>query len=562
MVVYAQPNRRLVLRETFPNDLYFPDQWSMNNTGQFNGFEDADIDAPEAWDIAKHGVTAQGDTIVIAIIDDGFDLNHDDIDFFKNYDEIPDNGIDDDGNGFVDDFDGWNAYGHNGNITNRDHGSHVSGIAGAIGDNEIGVCGVVWGGRIMPISGTEEVEATLVECYDYALTMRKLYNQTNGEKGAFVVSTNISWGIDEADPDDFPIWCAIYDSLGHYGILSAGATANANYNIDEVGDMPTACDSPYLISVTNTTNLDEKHPSAGYGLETIDLGAPGTYIYSTRQGNTYGFKSGTSMSTPHVAGAVALLFAAADEELLSRYHNDPSTIGLLFKDAILQTTDTLPSLLGSTTTGGRLNLHKALQYIQTPPAPAELGFTVDTLLFSLKEGEKDDISLDLYNYSNFEAPLSVTIAPISSWIDISLENDTIPATGSVSLTVWFDTDGLQLGVYSTKIQMMTSGAITELPVKFTVTPLVGIDVEVQKLQIAFVKNPVENQILEMVVDSKSEKILTMEVYSLDGEFLLSRALFIPYGKSILRQSIASKGLHFILIRHKHTIIKTEKVLFL
>ncbi|MCH7948230.1 MAG: hypothetical protein IIC66_10580, partial [candidate division Zixibacteria bacterium] len=107
-VAIAQFNHEVSLRSTFPDDPNFGNQWALHNTAQLGGVVDADIDAPEAWDIATGDTTVQGDEIVIAVIDGGFDLNHTDLLFWKNELEIPGNGIDDDGNGYIDDYHGWN----------------------------------------------------------------------------------------------------------------------------------------------------------------------------------------------------------------------------------------------------------------------------------------------------------------------------------------------------------------------------------------------------------------------------------------------------------------------
>lgn len=350
-----------------PNDTRFGEQWGLHNTGQSSGTPDADIDAPEAWDFSTGGISSLGDTVVVAVVDGGFDLNHQDLNYYKNWRDIPGNNIDDDLNGYVDDYNGWNAYDQNGSIPSDDHGTHVAGIVGARGNNALGVAGVNWNVKVMPIAGSSGQEAIVLRAYNYILKMRKLYNQTNGQQGAFIVSTNASFGVDYGQPSNYPLWCAVYDSLGVQGILSCGATANANVNVDLQGDIPTACASDFLVSVTNTTRTDTKNSGAAYGLTTIDLGAPGTSVLSTIPGNGYSSKTGTSMATPMVSGAIGLMFAAANPALMTFYKLNPAMGALQFKEYLLSSTDPIPALANITVTGGRLNIYKALLAIAVPP---------------------------------------------------------------------------------------------------------------------------------------------------------------------------------------------------
>ena len=176
-----------------------------------------------------------------------------------------------------------------------------------------------------------------------------------------MVATNSSFGVNNADcsSGNYSLWNDMYDALGQYGILSCGATMNNNSNVDVTGDVPTGCESEYMISVTNTTRNDTKNSGAAYGATTIDLGAPGTQILSTYTGGGTSSLSGTSMASPHVAGSVGFLHASMSAGLASFFQSNPAEGGLLIKQLILNGTDLLPTLNGVTVSGGRLNLYNS-----------------------------------------------------------------------------------------------------------------------------------------------------------------------------------------------------------
>lgn len=351
--VIQNNHTNITLREAIPDDPFFGQQWAP-----------AIMNLPQAWEeFTTGGVTATGDTIVVAVIDGGADWTHEDLNCWENAHEIPNNGIDDDGNGYIDDFHGWNAYNHNGYVGSNNHGSHVSGIIGAVGNNGKGVCGVNWNVKIMPICGSSSNESIVVEAYSYVLEMRARYNETDGEEGAFIVATNSSFGVDYGNPDDYPIWCSMYDEMGNVGILSCGAGPNMNVNVDVVGDVPSACPGNYLIGITNTTSSDEKYGNAGYGVNNIDLGAPGTSIYSTLPNNNYGNMTGTSMATPQVSGTIALMYAALPEEMMIACKNDPANFCLSMRHHLLNGADHLPSLDGLVASGRRLNAYGAIESV-------------------------------------------------------------------------------------------------------------------------------------------------------------------------------------------------------
>jgi len=364
----------LVEDRAVPTDPQFGSQWHHVDAS------DNDIDSDLAWNTTTGGSTTNGFSIVACVVEPGgMTWGHPDLvgNHWTNPGEIANNGIDDDGNGRVDDFDGWNTPANNDNISNAAHGAGVMGMIGAVANNGNGGAGVNWNIDLMPVVVGGLSEANVIAAYDYALDMRTAFNASGGANGAFVVVINSSWGIDNANAASFPLWCNFYNTMGVAGILNCAATANNNVNIDVVGDMPTTCTSPYLISVTATNSSDVRTFSA-FGATHVDLGAPGEAVWLPNS-STYQSWSGTSFASPCVAGAVGLLYSAPCANLGANAISSPWATALLVRDAIFDSVDPTVQLSTECTTGGRLNVNSALNLLIAscgpPPGCVELVMT-------------------------------------------------------------------------------------------------------------------------------------------------------------------------------------------
>jgi len=418
-IIAAQFNHRVYQRSNEPNDEYFSIQWNFNNTGQTGGTAGADISAIDAWNIStgSDGLTSLGDEIILSVIDSGFDLNHEDLNFTTNM-----------YNAYVDSEDP-------NDMPVTEHGTRVAGVAGSIGNNEDGVAGVVWNNRILPVAGSSIFESTVVSAYDYVLGLRKNYNSTNGQDGKYIVATNSSFGRDFADPIDFPIWCQSYDSLGVHGILNIAATMNRDEDVDQVGDVPTACPSDYLISVTNTDHNDDRFQYAAYGATTIELGAPGTDIVTTTTFNRYTTGTdgnpdpvtGTSYATPHVTGTVGLIYSILSTDQLYQYNLDPSQAALDVKSIILNSVDQISALQNITVTGGRLNIYEALRYTIENHG-ATLG--IEKPLVTLPLYENMDLHEDVYLASGSSLTIEARDNPVTLTSNSGSVTIGKPATGT------------------------------------------------------------------------------------------------------------------------------------
>ncbi len=362
-VYLVQYNHPVTARRR-PADPRYDELWQYRNVGQLDGRPGDDFALEDAWNTTTGGVTINGDTIVVAVLDDGTDLDHEDLvaNLWRNHDEIPGNGIDDDENGYVDDYFGFDTENDDGNPdASTAHGTPVAGIIGAVGDNDLGVTGVNWKVKLMTIrNGFLSSEAEVLQAYGYALNARQRYNDTGGREGAYVVVTNASWGRNYGNVADSPIWCDLFDRLGAVGILNAGAAANLNIDVDELGDLPTNCPSDFLIGVTSLGTRSERVSNAAFGSASVDLGAYGQDILTTDLGNGYAPVGGTSFATPHVAGAAALLYSAPCAAFGELLRSDPAAAARYVRRALLESVRPNPDLKDKTTTEGQLDIGAAM----------------------------------------------------------------------------------------------------------------------------------------------------------------------------------------------------------
>ncbi len=474
-VVLAQFNHLLAPRK-IPNDPNFIEQWQYINDGEIGGNTEADLDADLAWDVTTGGVTVNGDTIVIVALDDGVDLLHEDFgnNLWKNHKEIPSNGIDDDNNGYIDDVYGWNAGTNTGEVgEGGGHGTPVMGIMGAKGNNGIGVAGVNWDVKVMMVKTDFEAdEATLLAGYGYPLALRTLYNETNGAEGAFIVATNASWGVDNGRPEDAPVWCNLYDQLGAVGILNTGATANENTNVDVEGDLPTTCPSDYLIGVTNVNRVGEKEFFAGFGKENIDLAAFGEDAYTLEKGNKYGPFGGTSGATPHVTGAIGLLYSAPCNNFGDLVKNNPAEAALLVREYILQGAKPNSALDTLVATGGQLNLFNSIDLLMgnCGPCPMPLAISIDNIIdvavtINWISTEEETVATIRYRptgttnwttLNNVSAPLNLTGLTACTDYEFQLKSDCGNETSGYTRIYTFKSDGCCLPPENIRVASSTN----------------------------------------------------------------------------------------------------------
>lgn len=387
------------------NDPRFDDQWGLLNL-EHSG---CDIHAQDAWTISTGS-----SEIIVAVIDTGIDYNHEDLlgNLWTNPNETSDN-QDNDHNGFVDDLSGWNFVSGNANYLDDNdetldpegeecvpsevyHGTHVSGIIGAMGNNQKGISGVCWSVKIMPLKALNAcgrgATADLINAVDYA---------TNN--GAFLSSN--SYGSDQ---ESYSFKAAIARAQGKSKLFIAAAGNYSSSGIDLDNPESSKCypvyyDCDNIIGVLATTNADAKLGMSNYGENSVDLGAPGDYILSTKLGDAYQYHQGTSMAAPHVAGVAALALAIS-----------PGLTSERLKDLIIDEADYVFGLENKCVSEGRLNAYNVLSNIggtTSPSAPS--GLVASSVSWSRIEIQWNDNSNNEFGFEIHLIPTSFLLKSLN-----------------------------------------------------------------------------------------------------------------------------------------------------
>jgi len=342
-VAWVQPNYHYRLLETTPNDPFLSVQWHLDNSPS-----EPDIQATKAWD-----TTTGSDSVLVAVIDTGIDYAHPDLvaNLWTHPGETPGDALDNDGNGYIDDWRGWDfADRDNDPKDDHGHGTHVAGILGAVGNNGVGVSGVCWKVRILPLDGfgfEDSLSSDLIEAIRYAKNM-----------GARII--NASWGDQY---EDLLMQEAIREFTAAGGLFVTAAGNDYGENNDYFSSFPPNFDIDALLSVGASDIDDDIAGFSSIGPNRVHLMAPGDNIYSAyptylnHVSTPYAFKDGTSMASPVVAGVAALLWSW-----------DPDLTNLEVKYRILGGVVQSAIFADACLSGGRLNAAGVFMLDSTPPA--------------------------------------------------------------------------------------------------------------------------------------------------------------------------------------------------
>ncbi|GAA68398.1 S8 family serine peptidase [Pseudoalteromonas arctica] len=442
-IEYVEPDYRVSIASA-PNDPRFDELWGLNNEGQTGGTADADIDAVEAWTIS----TGSRD-VVVGVIDTGIDYSHSDLasNMWVNTSEIAGDGIDNDGNGFIDDIHGINAITNSGDpMDDEGHGTHVSGTIGASGNNSVGVVGVnhevsLVGCKFLDAAGNGST-SDAIKCIDYMVGLKN--------SGVNIRVLNNSWGgggYSQALADAI-------ESSEAAELLFVAAAGNDTIDNDVNPHYPSNYENASVLSVASTNQTDDISWFSHWGLTSVDMGAPGTAILSTTPGESYASYSGTSMATPHVAGAAALVLSI-----------NPELSTQELKDLLMSSGDANAALQGKTVAGTRLNVNQAL--IDADPTP---GFKISAspLTQQIIAGEATSYTFTIGSIAEWDE--EVTLELSTTLGGAYLSSLTARPGDDVILNVETDTD-TQWGDYEFTVTATAGDIVKQQSVELMIQPL-------------------------------------------------------------------------------------------
>ena len=391
-IEYIQPDYEIPL---LTNDMYFSNQWGIYNTESQETVQSSvysnvymDVGAASAW------AQSQGDGVVVAVIDTGMDITHEDLaaNIWTNAGEIAGNQVDDDGDGYIDDVNGWNFCDNNNQIHNpnllsdEQHATHVAGILAAIKDNGIGIAGVAPKAKIMPLKAFKNGTAytsDIINAIEYA-----------EKKGVKIV--NCSWGTTVDNQ-------ALKEAIEGSNMLFIFAAGNNGVNIDINPVYPAAYDLPNIISVASINKYGNLSSFSNYGVNSVNVAAPGEAIISTLPNNGYGYMSGTSMAAPFVTGDAALLLSE---------HNNYTAEDI--RKNILLSSDNIPTLNGKVYKSNKIDCYNAVNGISNNEKIKDSGngTVVDSVYQSIFQNSAE---VNLYSDCDFNSPKKVLLGSAQVW---------------------------------------------------------------------------------------------------------------------------------------------------
>jgi subtilisin family serine protease len=441
-IEYVEPDYRVSIASA-PNDPRFDELWGLNNEGQTGGIADADIDAPEAWEIS-----IGSRDVVVGVIDTGVDYSHSDLadNAWVNTGEIAGDGIDNDGNGYIDDIHGINAITDAGDpMDDQGHGTHVSGTIGASGNNSTGVVGVnhevsIVGCKFLDAAGSGST-SDAIKCIDYMVNLKN--------SGVNLRVLNNSWGgggYSQALADAITV-------SEQADILFVAAAGNDEVDNDANPHYPSSYEHESVLSIASTDSNDNLSDFSQWGATSVDMGAPGSGIVSTVPGNGYANYSGTSMATPHVAGVAALVLSV-----------NPDLTTSELKALLMSSGDANTALQGKTLAGTRLNANQAL--LDADPTPS-FKMSVTPSSQQITVGESATYTFEIGSIAQWDG--EVTLELESSLTGAYLSELTASPGDTVQLSVETN-ENTQWGDYEFTVTATSGDIVKEKTVSLMLQP--------------------------------------------------------------------------------------------